>query len=129
MAVRAEEEVNTFDVIHKMSEWLSETLADRAPKKSVEESTGSAKVLKIFSKSKDKQIIGCRVESGSLAAGASVKILRRDTEIGRGKIRGLESQKNKTDSVGEGKECGAMVEAKIEIAPGDKMESFVVVEK
>ncbi len=129
VAERSEIQVETFTIIYKMSEWLSEFLTTQTPKKSVEESTGEAKVLKIFSKIKDKQIIGCRVETGSISVGSIFKIKRRDEEIGQGKIKGLELQKNKTDQVSEGKECGVMAEAKIEIAPGDKIESFIIVEK
>lgn len=129
IAERNEIEIETFDVIYEMSKWLSETLAKRTPKKLEEEKIGEAKVLKIFSKIKDKQIIGCRVETGTISVGAIFKIKRREEKIGEGKIKGLELQKNKTDQVGEGKECGMMVEAKMEIAPGDKIESFIIVEK
>ena len=129
LAERTEIEIKVFDIIYKMSEWLSELLCNCTPKISVEESTGQAKVLKIFSKTKDKQILGASVETGSISVGSNIKIKRRDIEIGQGKIRGLEQQKNKTSEVTEGKEFGAMIESKIEIAPGDKLESFVVVEK
>lgn len=129
LAERSEVEIQTFTIIYKMTEWLANLLLVRTPKISVTEFTGQAKVLKVFSKIKDKQIIGCRVESGLISVGSIFKIKRRDEEIGEGKIRGLESQKNKTDQVSEGKECGAMIEAKIEIAPGDKIESFIIVEK
>ena len=95
----------------------------------MEEATGTAKVLKVFSKLKDKHIIGGRVEEGSLRLGAQVKILRREAEIGQGKIRELQQQKKQTDSVAEGVEFGALVESKMDIAPGDKIQSFVVIEK
>ena len=129
MAERNEIDVEIFTIIYKMSEWLSESLIKNTPKKSIEELTGTAKVLKIFSKLKDKQIIGCRIESGLISVGSIFNIKRRDEKIGEGKIKGIELQKNKADEVSEGKECGVMVEAKIEIAPGDKIESFIIVQK
>ena len=91
--------------------------------------TGRAKILKFFSKTRDKQIIGGRVEEGEITSGEQVKIFRRDTEIGRGRLRELQSQKEKTGKIEEGKEFGAMLESKIEVAPGDKIECFAVVEK
>jgi translation initiation factor IF-2 len=128
-AERAGIEIKTFDIIYKMTEWLKEFLLSQTPKVSEIVLTGSAKILKVFSKTKDKQIIGASVQSGNITVGSTISIKRRDSEIGQGKIRGLEQQKKKTDSVATGTEFGAMVEAKIEIAPGDILESFITVEK
>ena len=55
--------------------------------------------------------------------------MRRDAEIGRGKIRELQSKKQRVDEVATGYECGMMVEAKVEIAVGDKIEAVRTVEK
>jgi translation initiation factor IF-2 len=121
MAERVGVEIKTFDIIYKMIEWVQEMLETNTPKIKTEESTGVAKVLKIFSKVKDKQVIGCRVESGKVKLGAEVRITRRDAEIGHGKVKELQKQKNKTDEVSEG-EFGTLVEAKVEIAAGDKIE-------
>ena len=112
-----------------MSEWLKEELTNRTPKIKMMESVGIAKVLKIFSKVKDKQILGGRVEKGAITLGAQVKILRRDIEIGEGKIRDLQQQKVTSQEIKEGREFGTLIEAKVEIAPGDKIESFITVEK
>lgn len=129
MAEKTGTEVETFDIIYKLTEWINDILSIKTPKVKIEEITGTAKALKAFSKIKDKQVIGFRVEKGSLTVGSQFKIKRKDEVIGEGKIRGLESQKNKTDEVTEGKECGAMIEARMEIAPGDYIESYIIVEK
>lgn len=129
LAERNAVDIKTFDIIYKMSEWLLEELIKNTPKVMTVETLGMAKVLKTFSKVKDKQILGGRVETGTLKLGAQVKILRRDAEIGEGKLRELQSQKNSVQEVPEGKEFGAMIEAKVEIAPGDKVQSFVMIEK
>ncbi len=129
LAERNEIEVKTFDIIYKMTEWLTETLQTRTPKMKVIESVGEAKVLKIFSKTKDKQILGGRVENGVIALGSEVKIFRRETEIGEGKVRELQQQKSQANEVPQGKEFGAMIVANVEIAPGDQLQSYVVSEK
>jgi translation initiation factor IF-2 len=122
-------DIQVFDIIYKLSEWLQKTVEERTPKVRTEEPTGTAKVLKFFSKAKDRQVIGGRVEKGQLLLGAEVKILRRDFEIGRGKVRELQRFKNRADEIPEGQEFGAMIECKIDIAPGDRLESFKIVEK
>jgi translation initiation factor IF-2 len=90
---RNEIQIKTFEIIYKMTEWLKEELTRLTPKMKVLESVGLAKILKIFSKVKDKQILGGRVEKGVITLGAQVKIMRRDVEIGEGKIRELHSSK------------------------------------
>ncbi len=121
--------IEQFEVIYKLTEWLEKIIVEKTPKVQVDETTGTAKILKIFSASKDKQVVGGRVEKGVIKIGGNVKIMRREVEIGRGKIRELQQQKERTSEVEEGREFGTMIEAKIEIAPGDKIECFETVTK
>ena len=129
LSERNEIEIKTFDIIYKMTEWLKEELVARTPKIKTEELIGKAKILKIFSKVKDKQIVGGRVEQGSIKIGAQVRIIRREAEIGQGKIRELQQQKTPVEETTEGKEFGTLVEAKVEISPGDILESYIIIEK
>jgi translation initiation factor IF-2 len=90
---------------------------------------GQLKVLKTFSTTKHKQVIGGKVTSGLIEVGAQVKIMRRETAIGKGKITELQQQKLPSKKVDEGNECGMMVEADIEIVPGDVLEAYIMSEK
>ncbi|MDE1874508.1 MAG: translation initiation factor IF-2 [Patescibacteria group bacterium] len=119
----------TFDIIYNLREWLEEHLTERTPKIQVEEIAGRAKILKFFSRTKDRQIVGGKVTDREISLGHQVKIIRRETLIGDGLIRELQQTKVKTSSVQEGFEFGAMIEASIELAPGDVIEDFIVVEK
>ena len=89
---------------------------------------GTGKVLKTFSQTKDRQVLGCRIESGSLSDGAQVTIIRRDFPIATGRIVELQQAKQKVKEVHDG-ECGMMVECKNDIAPGDVLEAFIFVTK
>lgn len=121
--------IQTSDIIYKLSEWLEEVMKERAPKTKVEEMLGRAKILKVFSRSKDKQIIGGTVTVGKFVKGKEVRIIRREAEVGRGKVLDLQIQKLKTAEVEEGNQFGSEVESKIEVAPGDYLEAFDVVVK
>lgn len=121
-------EINTFDIIYKMTEWLEEKAKDRAPKIEVEEQTGIAKIIRAFSATKDKQVLGGRLESGVISMNEEVKIMRRDVEVGRGRVRELQQAKTKTGSISEG-EFGMMIESKLEIAPGDHIQAFQIITK
>lgn len=128
-AEQHEVQIQTFDIIYKLTEWLEEEVKSRAPKLATEEQKGIAKILRFFSSVRDKQVLGARVESGTISVNDEVKIIRREVEIARGRVRELQHMKSKVGSIEEGKEFGALVESKIEIAPGDKIEAFHVVFK
>ena len=121
--------VKTFKIIYELKEYVENALLAKVPKEYIEESTGLAKILAVFSKEKDKQVIGGKVQNGVLESGNDVKIIRREAEIGRGKIRELQQAKKRVSEVREGFEFGTMVEAKVEIAVGDRIEAVRTVEK
>ena len=129
LAERSGVNISLFTVIYELTDFVTKLLSEREPKIEVEEITGSAKILKLFSSSKGKQVIGARVLSGTIARGNMLKILRREAEIGRGRLKELQQGKVAAENVSEGTEFGALIEAKIEIAPGDTVEATTLVTK
>jgi len=121
--------VQKFKIIYELAQFVRDEVTSRIPKEYVEEVTGRAKILAVFSKEKDKQVIGGKVQEGVLETGEGVRIMRREVEIGRGTIRELQQQKKRASEVREGYEFGTMIEAKIEIAVGDKVEAVRMIEK
>jgi len=121
--------LSTFDIIYKMTDWLKEEMEKRRPRVESIETIGKLKIIKAFSRTKEKQIVGGKVTEGKIILDQVVKILRRDFEIGRGKIVNLEKGKTKTSVVEEGTECGMMIESKLDIVAGDVIECFAVVQK
>ena len=109
------------DIIYKISDWLKEEVARRKAEIPREEIIGVAKILKTFSRSKNKQVIGGKVLSGKIVEGKAFKIKRRDAEIGDGKITNLQQGKKEAKEVETGLEFGAMTENKIEIAKDDEI--------
>ncbi|HEY4479601.1 MAG TPA: translation initiation factor IF-2 [Candidatus Paceibacterota bacterium] len=128
-AERSGVEIAVFSIIYKLTEWLEAIIKLKIPKITVHEITGRAKILKVFGKTKDKQIVGGRVETGLISSSGEIKLYRRDQEIGRGRIRELQQQKKRTSEVKKDTEFGALIESKIEIAEGDRIECFTEVEK
>lgn len=121
--------VEIFDVIYKLTERLTEELEKRRPRKQTEETVGAIKIIRSFSRTKERQVVGGRVESGKVIEGAKVKILRRGEEISRGNIIGMQVARIKAIEALEGTECGLLVETKIEIAIGDVLECVTLVTK
>ena len=122
-------QIKTFDVIYNVIDWLQEELQRQRPKKEVLEIIGTVKILKIFSQTKKKQVVGGKVLEGKVSTDNKIRIMRRETEIGTGRITELQKNKAKIKQVEEGSEFGMMIESKTEIAPGDIVEAFVIVEK
>ncbi|MCX6717837.1 MAG: translation initiation factor IF-2 [Candidatus Taylorbacteria bacterium] len=129
LAERSNVEIKIFDIIYKVSEWLQEEVEKKTPKVMVEETTAKVKVLKVFSSMKDKHVIGGRVENGMVSVGQEAKIMRKEVEIGKGKIKELQKDKEKVGEVREGVEFGCQFQSEITPAPGDKLEIFITVEK
>ncbi|MCE9517458.1 translation initiation factor IF-2 [Candidatus Nomurabacteria bacterium] len=118
--------VQLFDIIYKLTDYLKEIVEERRPRQEIAEIIGALKILRVFGATKDKQVVGGRVTSGRIAVGATVRIMRRDFEIGTGRIVELQTNKIKTKEVLEDTECGMLVEAKMSIATGDVLEAFII---
>ncbi len=129
LAERMGVSVQTFDIIYKLKEWLASEIETRRPRAALEEKTGSAKILKVFSVVKNKVVLGGRVDEGAISEGEEIKIMRREIEIGRGSITGLQANKVDVKKVEKGSEFGAMLKIDFEPAAGDTIESFEVVTK
>ena len=129
LAERSAVSIALFDVIYELTDKVKALLEEREPRIEVEEISGTAKVLKLFSTAKGKQVLGARVLSGRIAFGNTVKIMRREAEVGKAKIRELQQSKVATQEVSEGAEFGALIESKLEIVPGDVLEAVSMITK
>ncbi len=129
MIERMSVNIKTFKIIYELTEFVNNTLVALIPKEYVEEMTGRAQILALFSHEKDRQVIGGKVETGVIGNGNEIRIMRRQSEIGRGKIRELQTKKQRTQEVAEGHEFGMLVEARVEIAAGDRIEAVRTIEK
>jgi len=130
VAERFNVKIGTFKIIYELVEWIKNIIDEITPTERVEETVGAAKILRTFSRTKDKQIIGARLLSGEIKLGDKVKIMRREAEISKGKVVEVQVNKLAAPKVsGEGSEFGAKIEATLEIAPGDYIESFSVSHK
>jgi translation initiation factor IF-2 len=121
--------ISFFEIIYKMTEWLETQMEEKRPKIETIETTGRAKIIRAFSRTKERQILGGKVTEGQIKLNSTVRIMRREFEIGRGKIVNLEKNKTKSSEIEEGSEFGMMIESKIEIVAGDVIESFSITQK
>ncbi len=110
-----------FDIIYNLTDFAKKYLEESTPKTKVKEQIGVVKVVKIFSESNKGYVLGGKVESGVIKLGATVEIDRRNTYLGEGVIKTLQSNKQDVEKVEEGSMYGALVETQIPLAEGDSL--------
>ncbi|MEK7585022.1 MAG: translation initiation factor IF-2 [Patescibacteria group bacterium] len=119
----------TFDIIYKLSEWLEQELIKRRPVVEVETIVGTAKVVRLFSQAKTKQIVGALATEGEITPRKPVRVKRREAILGVGEVIELREQQNVVPAVAKGKQFGALIESRIAIAVGDILEVFQIEKK
>ncbi len=119
--------IKNFSIIYEIQKWVEELAIESQPTHEKEEVVAEVKVLRIFGNTKKLQIIGSKVQSGTVEKNLKFKILRRNEEIGRGSFKGLQRNKNEVDMVPEPEEFGCAVESKIDLAENDILQAVKMV--
>jgi translation initiation factor IF-2 len=120
--------LRTFDLIYELVEFVKKTLEERKPKDTVIVATGKARIIRLFGKTKQKQVVGCSVLEGVVKVKQQFKILRNNFEIGRGEVSEVQVARLKVKEVPAGEQCGLMLETKTTLAMSDILELFDLVE-
>ena len=94
----------------------------------MERELGRAKVVKTFSTSAKKQVIGARLLSGAFVLGNEVKLVRAGEEVARGTIANLQQARADVKEIRTEGEFGTEIAAKEDAAPGDELITFIIEE-
>lgn len=128
LADRAEVSIESFSIIYDLENRVAELLKERAPHITKEKDVGEAKIIKIFGSTARKQVAGARLSSGTFSVDATVRILRREIDLGRGKVTNLQQARANVKDIKTDGEFGIEIETRVEIAPGDVITSFITVD-
>ncbi len=129
LAERLGVKIELFSIIYKLAEWLGKEIETRRPLIETEVNTGSARVIKVFSNMKDKYVLGGKVESGTLKVRDQVKVMRKEIEVARGEVLGLQTNREEVKKVEAGSEFGAQIRLGEAPQTGDYIETFEVAMK
>jgi translation initiation factor IF-2 len=121
--------IKTFKIIYELVEEVKKTIIDMLPPEIVRTDLGTVNILAIFKTGKHDMIVGGRVSEGKVIKGALAEIRRGGEIVGKGKIEGLQQNKNATTEVGRGNECGIVFEGNIRIKEGDNLLIYTEEEK
>ena len=124
LSLRDAIDIESFTIIYELSEKVTDLLTARAPKLKIEEELGRATVLRTFSSTAKRQVMGATLVSGVFSVGAQVKVLRDEEEITRGKIANLQQQRADVKEIRAEGEFGLEIEAKEDVQQGDTLVVF-----
>ena len=128
LAERDHINILSFSIIYELAEKIAGLLVGRVPVVASEKELGRAMVLKSFSSSGKKQVLGARYVSGVLTVGNRMKILRHETEIARGSITNLQQARADAKEIKTEGDFGIEIEARENATYGDEIITFVVTE-
>lgn len=128
LAERSGISIESFTIIYELAERVKELLNARAPKINVDEVLGEARILKVFSETSTKKVVGANHMSGTLTSGGLVKIMRKGEEVGRGKIVNLQQARSDVPQIRVEGDFGMQIETKAEVAGGDVVTEFKTIE-
>ena len=120
--------IDTYSIIYELKERVEALVKERAPRVTVEEVLGQAKILKAFNTTGTKQVLGARWIEGALSVGDSVKIDRRGLLIGTAKLTNLQVARADVQTIKDEGEFGLQIEGKYEAAPGDSLIAYRMIE-
>ncbi|MBI1985027.1 MAG: translation initiation factor IF-2 [Candidatus Wildermuthbacteria bacterium] len=117
--------IETFDIIYDLIQKVREALERPQTMETVRTDLGTLKVLAVFFTEKNRQIVGGRVEDGEIQKGSRIEVMRNGQIAARGKMTSLQKNKQETQLVKKGEECGIAWEGDGKIEAGDSLKFFI----
>ncbi len=128
LAQRDAIDIFSYSIIYELSAKIKELLDARVPAIASERELGRAHVLKAFSVSGKKHVLGARHISGVLTVGDRVKLVRKGVELARGNISNLQQARADVKEIKTEGDFGTEIEVKEDAVYGDELVAFVVTE-
>ncbi|MEP6872343.1 MAG: translation initiation factor IF-2, partial [Anaerolineaceae bacterium] len=117
-------EIRPYTIIYQAIEEIEKALAGMYEPTFAQVVDGHAEVRQIFKSSRLGGIAGSFVLDGTLKRGSTVRILRKDAEIGKGRCEGLKRFADDVREVQAGYECGIVIGGFDKFVEGDVVEFF-----
>ena len=116
--------VKCYTVVYEMLEEMKARVSGMMKPVIEEKIIGSVCVREIFNVSKAGKVCGCYVNDGVVKRAANVRLLRDGVVIHDGKIKTLRRYKEDVKEVGNGFECGIVIENYSDVKLGDILEVY-----
>jgi len=121
-------DIRYYDIIYEAVDEVKAAINGMLAPERKETVIGTVEVRNVFRISKVGTVAGCMVTDGLVKRGSSVRVLRGGIVVHSGELDSLKRFKDDVKEVKSGFECGLSVKNFNEIAVGDQLEVFEVVE-
>jgi translation initiation factor IF-2 len=121
-------DIRTYTIIYQLIDDITGMLTGMMAPKFSEEHSGQADVREVFKIPKG-MVAGCVVVDGKLVRGGPVRVIRDGVVIHEGELTSLKRFKDDVKEVGNGYECGVVLEGYEDVRVGDVIETFTRVEQ
>lgn len=133
LAMRGNIKLSRFEIIYHLLDKVKELMIARIPPEYYPEIKGEAEVLQVFeinvSKKRQSKIAGGRVMTGTISRGLQARIVRDEVCIWRGDVKALKHFKKDVTEAAKGSEFGIGFDGFEDLRAGDRVQSFVDVQK
>ena len=121
-------DIRTYTIIYQLIDDITGMLTGMMAPKYSEEHSGQADVREVFKIPKG-MVAGCIVVDGKLVRGGPVRVIRDGVVIHEGELTSLKRFKDDVKEVGNGYECGVVLDGYDDVRVGDVIETFRRVEQ
>jgi len=121
-------DIRTYTIIYQLIDDITGMLTGMMAPKFSEEHSGQADVREVFKIPKG-MVAGCLVVDGKLVRGGPVRVIRDGVVIHEGELTSLKRFKDDVKEVGNGYECGVVLNGYDDVQVGDVIETFTRVEQ
>ena len=128
LAENEDVEIRYYNIIYDAIDDVKAAMSGMLAPEEKEQQTGTAEIRQVITVSKVGNIAGCMVTDGVVKRDSHVRIIRNNVVIHTGELSSLKRFKDDVKEVRMGFECGLMIKGYDDIAEGDVLECFDVVE-
>ncbi|HYR05905.1 MAG TPA: translation initiation factor IF-2 [Gallionella sp.] len=121
-------DIRYYNIIYAMVDEIKAALSGMLAPEKKEVILGMVEVRQVFTVSKVGTIAGCYVLEGMVKRGAKVRLLRDNVVVHDGELDSLKRFKDDVKEVKSGFECGLSLKNYNDLAVGDKLEVYEIVE-
>ncbi|ANW96405.1 translation initiation factor IF-2 [Wenyingzhuangia fucanilytica] len=128
LADTEEVDIRTYSIIYDAINDLKDAMEGMLSPDTKEELLGNVEIREVYKISKVGNIAGCMVIQGKITRNSKVRIIRDSIVVHDGELATLKRFKDDVKEVAKGYDCGVQIKNYNDIAVGDIIESYHIVE-
>lgn len=129
LAERENVVIHTHNIIYELIDDLKSSISDWLGPETIRTQIGTMKIIALFGRSKNAQIIGGKITSGKIRKDSIAEVEREKQKVGEGTIQEVRISKEVIQEAVEGSECGVKFVGNVEIKEGDVLKFNVEEER